>query len=668
MAEKILYIGIDLGDKTTSMFYANSGTSDMVNPIQLPGCIGSRPLETTVCALRSGETKLVDSLAYYELDEISKIYTNFKYQPDVVKKTNPEQYKTMAQGINAFIRAIFENDSFKETMRPLVQGKDRVVFCIGYPTNWSNESVQEYKKLITGKDLRNYGVQQSSIFDSKTFMGVPMELRFEKESTGAYVYINNINSKERKWKIQAGGNVLVLDFGSSTVNVTALGKDSRHTLYSSGNNQFGGRQLDAVIAYDCLQLLPNNVRTTFFNLNRLNQGNPARLLMIGASHLKEKLSSQDACKENFDCMDVVLRYDVDKLQHAAYEIPLGKANEIVPDIVQQNTNISWCDALRTYLFSEKKKLRENGIRPEMIILTGGGAAMPVTQAICTLVFGKVQALDASESQCVIAQGLALAAKNADRSRAFQEEIKKFIEHDLQTLIRAEMSTLIHAVSGCIKDQVCSKVQDEIKRWRNGYVSTLFATKRNISQIDYSAISKSTAVQNAVNQWYKNTMRRTINSRLEMICKKYDARNFLLPESISFNLSDLRFSFSLSDIENEMFIGVLGSLAVILVGLLAFTPLGLPILIGLGIAALTEWGQDQIGELLLKIEDYHFPQILRNRVSDDKIRKAIKENEEDIEKAINKSITSNSISIASSLKSQIAMQIEAKMAEIQFELH
>lgn len=666
MSNTAIYVGIDIGDKTTSMYYV-TGMSDSQIGIKLPGTIGNEPLDSTVCVLKNGKKILKNSIDSYELRAIERIYHNFKYQPDLVKDT--PKYFAMKAGVTSLIDCIFESAEFYSIIYPIVQNVDEIVFCIGYPTNWNEASLNEYKKIISSCILGDEGRLYNDF--SK-----PVRVYFERESTGAYVYLNNQNRQSNCFNLSTGGNILVLDFGSSTVNITALGKDSRHALYSSGNNRFGGRQLDALIAADLISLFSSRQKKFFQELNRLNNNAAKKLLIIAAADIKENLSSHEKCKLNFSCMDgAVLKYDVSRLRNIALNTPMNFAKDIIPGIISDYEENSWGNKLKEYLASEKANLAHAGIQPEAVILTGGGASMPIVQQICTEVFGKIYSLNASDSSTIIARGLALSAKNIDKADDFVKAMERFVNESVPRKVEAEFSTLINAISKIVTEQICSDMQWKFISWRNGHTTTFNCVISGLrNDINMNTILQTQEVASSIQTWYQTKLYKSLNDELKAICQKFNAGNFNLPSTISISLSGL--SLPSSNIVNQMIevviANVFGAFVVGLIIAMFLSVVGIPILAaaaGVSVPVLLFKGWEGFKQTIIDgLKPMDLPMFVRSLVNDNEIAKVVNDNRPQIESAVKGGIMRNRSGLESVIRNTITEQIDSKLSEIKYELH
>ena len=611
-----IYIGVDLGDKTLSMFYANSGNSDLTNNIQLPGTIGNNPLETTIGVLYSREVILADNIDTYKIDEFRKVYHNFKYQPDIVKKNAPIKFKRMEDGIRYLIDRVFDDEFFSSIIRPLLSDKDKVVFCIGYPTNWSDESRREYEEMIRKSVLGEFEKKQK-------YLNVPMELRFEKESTGAYTYINNLNKTTHLFSVHKTGNNLVIDMGSSTINITALGNDSNKTLYSSGDNRFGGRHLDALIATFLVNQFSDEEKALFDELNVNNSNVATRLLVIAASRLKEQLSTKSVAHIHFSCMMKMLKLEKTQLEIIVTQISLKNAKNLIPEMVDEREERSWADRLSSFLVQEREKMFSKGIVPEIVILTGGGSAMPISQEICKRVFKNVQSLNASESSTVIARGLALCAKNADLANQFRNELKGFTNKPLKNIIDIEYESLENELAKELTDAWCNKLLGSLVIWRDGilYNTLEEVYKANFAGMKMETLMRTSDADRIISDWFSKKLRPRIQINLNNICEKYGAGKLELPKKINIRLTKVDMPTYLD---------------------------------GDGIAQLADFA----GILVRRA---------RKLISDERLKKMVNNNKSRINVAITEELGKNQKYFKLKIKKEIISQIETKTNELKYEL-
>lgn len=657
MHKRVLYVGIDLGDKTTSIFYTNSGNDDNTNCIQLPGTLGNSPLESVVCLLKSGKTILKDAISSYEISEIDTVYHNFKRKPGFLTKN---QYHNMKEGIRLFLNHIFNSCEFQSIMGPLLQGKDKVVFCIGFPTNWSDTNIERYRQMIETSII--------GLIDKDGFMGVPTEVVYERESTGAYVYINNLNKVTKQYHLKQSGNILVLDFGSSTVNVTALGRDSRHPLYSSGNNRFGGRQLDCLIASYCIQHLTKQQKDLFDDIDRHNNQIATRLMVLEASLTKEALSVKEKSICNLDIIDGArIRLSREDLHNIAFNIPMNTAVNIIPGIIKYNDSKSWVQELTDYLAEEKNTLQKNGILPELVILTGGGASMPLIQDICKLVFGTIQLIDASEASSVIARGLAVAAKNQEKSQVFDKEVAEYLKENLPKRIEGEFSSLVNALASDVAQYMGTRLKDELHNWKIGRTSTFDGVITQMRKIDSHIL-----MQDSIQKWYETKVRTECEKELGVICKKYGAVEFTLPKRVQMKFDSIMLPYTrIFEAVCDVIVKTIGIIIVFLAGALALTGFGLVILAaaaGVAVPYLLFNGWESTkGVIVDNLRSVDLPDTARLLISDEKINQIVNDNIPEIKKSVERSVYSGKDSIKKSIESEISKQVNAKINEIRYEL-
>jgi hypothetical protein len=289
MAEKV-YIGIDIGDKTLTMD-AVIDNNDLPISVTLPGgkFHGSEDILVTsvgyltVKAAGSKDaldrTILVDSISTYKPVELKYILSNFKARPT----TDTTRYETYKTATRLMMNKVFASPQLVSAIHTYVQNGAAPVYCFGYPTNWSKKDVAMMREVIDGVNLP-----------------VPGEIIFERESVAALVTLGS--DLASGLSVNKNDCVLMLDFGSSTLNVTAVNLSSDNPLYNSGDNWFGGRLLDCSILNKFLAKCSDSDREKIQACNRSNNNMATSILLMDACSLKEKYS---IIKEGKDRKSVV---------------------------------------------------------------------------------------------------------------------------------------------------------------------------------------------------------------------------------------------------------------------------------------------------------------------------------------------------------------------------
>lgn len=722
--DNICYIGIDLGDKTISVNEVKGGISNSITDVCLPGQRTNEPIQSAVGYLRSGEKLLAHRFHDVAPEHFSKITANFKRCPTSLTKMGENEIESLfgsvsrtwsrqknlntpemlmfRDGVKDLLDIVLKSDVTTDAVANLAKSCCEIVFCVGYPTNWNDYDRMIYERIVRLSILGEYEERGS-------FGGKPMRLVFERESTAAFVYMKLFSNK--LYKIGKSDKVLLLDFGSSTVNVTALTTDSRKTLYNSGHNFFGGRFIDCAISEYFLEQISGEDREMLEMLDRNSNGAMTRLLMLAAGEAKENLSDGTQNAARIAVLDikktVKLTREILDMLLSRQIAPIVRKYKLIPSCeCDKFGTMSWKEVLESYLRQEKTMLSQKKIIPNTVILTGGGALLYTVQDICRDVFGETQMLDARESTKTISKGLALAAKQADLSAQFDSDIREFIDNRLEKVIEKEVPSLAKPMSVDIAAYMCDElIIPELIRWRDGFCPTLDAATERIkcrctAGEFQNNLKNSRAVNNTVKNWSINILGNAIAGELEKICIKYSVKSFKVGDLNIINVPSINVSGTSvipaaeMDFLANILAGITGivaaviapgliilileiiaiimpGLAAMIAGIILAIPGGIFILAGIaGIAAvrLIRAGWMSVRDDVLNgISKTNIPEIARKAVSEMKIRNSVNEGKGEIEKKIYESMTSpdNVRNIAKQTGSALVGQINAKMDEIRY---
>lgn len=693
-----LYIGVDLGDRSYGVDAVKT-SDNSITPVMLPGQLRNASILSAVGKCKNGGYVLLREEDEYDPDEFSDILVNFKRKPTAMQYGAQEMidYET---GVKEMLRLTLGEDQTRRAICDLAWDCEEIVFCIGYPTNWTEEDVSFFHSVLERSILGNNRQLQ-------TLYGKPVRISEERESTAAFIYAR---IKREEFGINKNTCVLVLDFGSSTVNITALTIGGRNTLYNSGHNYFGGRLADCLIADYYISQISDQERSFIADLDRLNRGIATSLILLSACAAKEKLTTNQKVRMETSILPYSLlltREIFDKLLEKPLAPIVRKFHLLPENALEEFGARSWKQILTDYLAGEKSDLSNAGIRPELVIAVGGGSLLADTQKICGKLFTDVVFLDASDAASIISSGLALAAKREDQSRAFNRDVDDFLVNKMPMLIKAEIPTLANSVSDGITDYMCNKIIiPRFIKWREGNIgySTLNATSRRITEACESkqftkGIQEDPTIQKEIKDWSINKLGVSVAGELSVICSKYKIQGFALSalnvmKTPSISITGRDALGSVFDIVGTV-VGVvtafiaaylsgaalmlvleiislfLPGLAMLIFEIVILIPGGPVILAGAaGVAAFklirSSWDEMK-DDMTDRICDADFPVFCRKAVSENRIKSSINSKRDEIRQEIKDSILSgrNADDIARQISESISKQISLKLDEIRY---
>lgn len=704
---EILILGIDIGDRTFSAD-AVKLKRDIIVPVALPGQQGNLPILSAVVRTKDGQYVLIRDEQEMDSSKLSEVLVNFKVRPSSVPADSPRGI-AYRQGVFKMLELTLTREPTLQTIRDLAGGCEKIVINVGYPTNWNDLDVGIFRTIL----------EDSVLGDREALaelFGRPAEFTLERESTAALIYAR---SHQKELGIGRKTNVLALDFGSSTVNVTALTVEGRCTLYNSGHNFFGGRMADCLIADYYLSQLSEKELLHFEDLNRLNGGVAFSLLMMAACRAKEALTRQTSARIITDIFpDKAVRFtrrDFDRCLDKPLE-PIARRFSLLPAPGKIEPDMrfgsrSWRQILTDYLTSEKEKLAGIGFAPEAVIVTGGGSLLPETQKICNNLFKNVSFMNADNASSVISRGLALSGKREIMSRDFNRQVDQFLDGKLPGIIETRVPSLADSVSGAMADMMCSQViVPEILMWRDGRpgYDTLDDATRSISAIcarsEFTeSIQQDKNISSSICTWCTDDLGPAIALGMDGICKKYGVEGFELEDLNILKSADIEID-GVSAVGIDIILGVLGAIVSLVSGLLAAMispiavtlvlafisvfmpslalaiaefivmipggPVILAVVAGVAVFRLIIEGWEAFKDTIAKkLSSAHIPEWIRSMIPDNLITNSIRKNRSSILFKIKENITGegNTASLSRQIHETIRRQVEAKLNEIRYAL-
>ena len=264
-----IYIGYDLGDGETIIdlvtFIKRLTSKTDFDDVTMPDSNDPGKAMPSIFAYDENGKVVFSTIITMAPEEVKKIVINFKRRPsdllkgdikgkeldliDMLKKKinssstwpsstvwptgNTDEMLKFKDSVITFTNAIFTNENFVNRVRTKASSSDEVVFCVGHPTNWSELDVVIYELII-----------RNSVLGTGTYVGKKSSIIMEAESRAAYLYAKDRETFER---LPKGSSVLLIDIGSSTIDLTAMRATTNNYDYNTGSNYLGARSIDFMI-------------------------------------------------------------------------------------------------------------------------------------------------------------------------------------------------------------------------------------------------------------------------------------------------------------------------------------------------------------------------------------------------------------------------------------
>jgi hypothetical protein len=360
-------IGLDIGDGESCLLWLDAGDPMAEARIYER----TKPVERavlTALARRRGTGELVFGEAALLAGDAVQFVVNVKRPPDA----------SLTPDVVLFAQAFLE-EFFQA--HPEVRASCQIL--VGYPTGWPSPARDAYLRFLQTSD-------------------VPLALLPESQSALVHVW-DRRRRLDRIGQQQNVDNVLVVDIGSSTVDVTMV-TDLNPVNIELGA-ELGCRDIDEELARMVSAALAGDPGFS----RAMEQADAPMLLRLACRRAKETQFSGQSLRLH-DLPDAL-----NPRMTAIVELVTGwlRAQDI-PHLVEQ----SWAVRFRDLMIEVREKLARP---PEVVVLTGGGSRMPVTRRVCSEVFPEATPeLDDAPSFSV-GRGLASAARHRIQALRFRRD-------------------------------------------------------------------------------------------------------------------------------------------------------------------------------------------------------------------------------------------------------
>ncbi|ALG10572.1 Hsp70 family protein [Kibdelosporangium phytohabitans] len=360
-------VGLDIGDGESCLFWLD--TTDPAAEAQLYE--RSRPVERTVLTALArrretgewifGEAALLAGDAFQFVVNLKKAPVESFSTPDAV------------QFAQAFLDEFF-------SAHPEVKTSCQIM--IGYPTGWPQPARDIYQRFLRTSDI---------------------PLAVLPESQSALVHVWDLRRRQPAGARQDIDNVLVIDIGSSTVDVTMV--SALNPVNIPVGADLGCRDIDDELARRVTGALAGDPA---FDRAMTSQDSPMLLRFVCRRAKEAQFGGHGMLvHDRPEALNPRLGAIMD---HATAWL---RAQDI-PHLVERG----WAGRLRDLLLDVRDKLEH---QPEVVVLTGGGSRMPVTRRICAQLFPDASHELDDEPSFSVGRGLASAGRHRIQAMRFRRD-------------------------------------------------------------------------------------------------------------------------------------------------------------------------------------------------------------------------------------------------------
>lgn len=469
-------------------------------------------------------TDLIPGMDLKKEIELKELFSKTQTWPNR-KDCNTPEMQSFKEAVITFTNAVFNSEDFKEALRSEAVNSDEIVFNVGHPTKWSELDALIYKQIL-----------RESVIGKGNYAGKKTVLDVAAESRAAYLAVRD---KTQRKVLPKGTSALLIDTGSSTVDLTALSENSHNYQYNSGSNYLGVRSIDFALQELYLKKLAE-FPEQYQAFQRIALKNPSikGAITLAARQAKEELYSTDSPMANIyvgpllpiRIMDCELE---DLISQKPVAEMLRKYSNVPEAELQKMGSKSWEKLFEEFLTEQKSTIAKDkrNLKIGCVIMTGSATRMPVVARVVKRVFRDLpqtailKEMDPSRS---ISKGLALVGVNEEKTVAFNKEVHDLIKNDLPNIIKKDVPALSEKLSPIIYSEIHAIIFDKAHAWKAGDITTL---EEMTNSIKYSCneqnlnrlLSRNTDYTEAVETWCKDVIGPDIAVKLKEICEQFGVR-------------------------------------------------------------------------------------------------------------------------------------------------
>lgn len=450
-------------------------------------------------------------------NELKEIFSTGQWpEKSVCPEVYSEEFKKFRECVQTFTNAIFSDNNVQNSVNTQLNNRDETVVCVGHPTNWDKLDQEIYRSILNG-----------SILGKEEYLGKPLSFILAYESRAAYLYFKG------QAVLRQGQCSLIIDVGSSTIDVTAVTQDSRNYTYNSGNNYLGVRTIDYMIKNCFFEQLNPNEKASIQDILK-NNPSQENALVLNCRKAKETACSNGAGNIFYGAalvFKLLLKDDIDRLASTVpvTDILSQMKIDVAPEEYQKFGKKSWKTCFKEYLQEQKNALAEKNLNIGKIIITGGAAKMSFVPKIVSEVF-PLQNTEDQDGSRTISRGLALVGVSDAKSKQFQNTVSNLKQNSIPEIISNALDDLAKDIAPIIEDIITETILKRVGDWRKGYIKTINdlttkiksdLSKENLKQ----KLDNSDKYKNAVKNWTVNKLGKDIAQGLMNICRQYNVTEF-----------------------------------------------------------------------------------------------------------------------------------------------
>ncbi len=475
-------IGFDLGHGETAV--AKARVESIEPPEMLE--VNSKKIQITALGWHPDLGYLVGEQALIQAG-VTQLQISFKRSPN----NDPNYRETISKFLETYYHLLKEGKQ--------IEGGENNYFFVGCPSGWSVSDREEYQALLKES-------------------GIPL-LRVIPESRAAFMHAKEAGKLSYD-KLRS--SVLIVDIGSSTTDFTLV-KSLHEIPIDFGSNALGGSLIDKAI----------------FARTLANHEDKALLERVFEQFPHHKARCELACrkaKEDYFSNEALYSHPqtfargFESINEQIYFVPQvnkGVMEEILHQSLPELGGKSWLQSFREAVREAKENLSQQGMVPQLLLMTGGASRMKFTRQICEEIFPEpdTQVRPDPEPERCIALGLARVGRWDLRAAAFKEEVNKlFDSKKLKELVEKHIPDLIELLTQPLSESLIENaLKPSLHDWRNNKIRTLAdlesAMKKRAEEWIESKLARQIVKTQSVT-WFNSKIQPELAQETDPICQKY----------------------------------------------------------------------------------------------------------------------------------------------------
>lgn len=487
----MIYFGFDLGDGESCITWSKDLSLHEPMPIAVngemsfPSAVGTLNGEIVVGKLATGSANIEDLRVCF-------------------KRHFLENRKDIDETIVAFVRGVLDVLRQNKELAALIDDPEKACFVVGCPAGWTPADRDRYRKLMLEAGMKKVVIAS--------------------ESRAAFENSLRCNKDEVESKL-IQDSVLVIDIGSSTLDLAYVCDGQEHNVEVVGDVKLGGGLMDEMIVQYGMSQIPSGAA----EIRELLEANPGLFsrVMFRAREMKEQyFTNEDYYFDNNEILsDVVKVFGAGK----AFRVPLVLSPEIVENYVISEPHPlldkqSFESKLKNMLKTVHNTVKQR--EPRVVILTGGPSRMRFFQELCRKEFGvQSKIIISREPEFDISRGLCYAGSVDEKAALMLEEIKTYVNSSsVEAKVKENMPALVELLSQKLAEAMIFQCAlPALRDWKSSDVlNTLEDLKSSIAaKTDEFFVSGEgkELIDDACMPWTKDLMN-SVQEELDAIARKY----------------------------------------------------------------------------------------------------------------------------------------------------